>query len=108
MAQALLFNITGDKKKKLQFLLMQYGVAAREAGPGDHAQPLGKLLGKKGVFPPSAAAPDMDGVCSAAADCARLRPQPPQFFGNGLHSAAHGAVPPQLLHCLGFPLHKIT
>ena len=53
MAQALLFNITGDKKKKLQFLLMQYGVTAREAGPGDHAQPLGKLLGKKGVFPSS-------------------------------------------------------
>ena len=52
MAQALLFNITGDKRKKLQFLLMQYGVTAREAGAGDHAQPLGRLLGKKGSFPP--------------------------------------------------------
>ena len=52
MAKALLFNITGEKKKKLQFLLMQYGITAREAGPGDHAQPLGRLLGKKGAFPP--------------------------------------------------------
>ena len=52
MAQALLFNITGDKKRKLQFLLMQFGITAVEGGAGDHAQPLGKLLGKKGAFPP--------------------------------------------------------
>ena len=48
MAKALLFNITGDKRKKLGFLLMQYGVTAMEAGPGDHNKPLGMLLGKEG------------------------------------------------------------
>ena len=48
MAKALLFNITGDKRKKLGFLLMQYGVTALEAGPGDHNKPLGILLGKEG------------------------------------------------------------
>ena len=50
MAKALLFNITGDKKKKLQFLLMQYGITALEAGAGDYAQPLGRLLGHSGHF----------------------------------------------------------
>ncbi len=53
MAKALLFNITGDKKKKLQFLLMQYGVTAVESTAGDCNLPLGKLLGREGVFPAS-------------------------------------------------------
>ena len=46
MAKALLFNFTGDKKRKLQFLLMQYGITAVEAAVGDHNRPLGALLGK--------------------------------------------------------------
>ena len=52
MAQALLFNITGDKRKKLQFLLMQYGVTALDAETGDCSRPLGRLLGKAGAYPP--------------------------------------------------------
>lgn len=56
MAQALLFNITGDKKRKLQFLLMQYGVTAVEGGAGDCSRALGQLLGWEGQFP----APTMD------------------------------------------------
>ena len=53
MAQALLFNITGDKKRKLQFLLMQYGVTAVEGGAGDCSRALGQLLGREGQFPAS-------------------------------------------------------
>ena len=52
MAKVLLFNITGDRKKKLQFLLMQFGITAVEAAPGDCSVPLGKLLGRSGPFPP--------------------------------------------------------
>ena len=51
MAKALLFNITGDKKKKLQFLLMQFGITAVEGGAGDCNQPLGRLLGKGDRLP---------------------------------------------------------
>ena len=51
MAKALLFNITGDKKKKLQFLLMQFGITAVEGRTGDCNRPLGKLLGREGQFP---------------------------------------------------------
>ena len=51
MSKVLLFNITGDKRKKLQFLLMQYGVTAVECASGDCNQPLGKLLGRSGPFP---------------------------------------------------------
>lgn len=53
MAKVLLFNITGDKKKKLQFLLMQYRIISVEASPSDCCVPLGKLLGKSGPFPPA-------------------------------------------------------
>ena len=56
MAKALLFNITGDKKKKLQFLLMQFGIIAVEGRAGDCNRSLGKLLGREGQFPP----PTMD------------------------------------------------
>lgn len=48
MAKVLLFNIIGVKRKKLVFLLMQYGITAVEAGPGDHNKPLGSLLGREG------------------------------------------------------------
>ena len=48
MAKALLFNITGDKKKKLQFLLMQYGIVAIEGKSEDCDRPLGEILGKNG------------------------------------------------------------
>ena len=57
MAKALLFNITGDKRKKLQFLLMQYGVAAVEGKPEDGNLSLGRLLGRAGAFP----GPTLDG-----------------------------------------------
>ena len=50
MAKALLFNITGDKKKKLQFLLMQYGITAVEGTAEDCNRPLGKLLRKAGEY----------------------------------------------------------
>ncbi len=56
MAKAILFNITGDKKKKLQFLLMQYGIGAIEGKPEDAGRPLGSLLGKAGAS--AASAPD--------------------------------------------------
>lgn len=54
MAKALLFNITGGKRKKLGFLLMQYGITAVDGGPGDHNKPLSRLLGKEG-YPASPA-----------------------------------------------------
>ena len=50
MAKALLFNITGDKRKKLQFLLMQYGVTAVEGRGEDCNTALGRLLGKAGQY----------------------------------------------------------
>lgn len=53
MAKVLLFNITGDKKKKLQFICMQYGVVVVEGAAGDCCRPLGRLLGKLGPFPSS-------------------------------------------------------
>ena len=53
MAKVLLFNITGDKKKKLQYLLMQFGITAVEGGAGDCSRSLGKLLGREGQFPAS-------------------------------------------------------
>lgn len=57
MAKVLLFNITGDKKKKLQFLLMQYGVTAIEATTADCNRPLGRLLGHDGHFGGATAEP---------------------------------------------------
>ena len=48
MAKALLFNITGDKQKKLQFLCMQYGITPIEGGGEDGRKPLGSILGKAG------------------------------------------------------------
>ena len=56
MSKALLFNITGEKKKKLQFLLMQYGITAIEAMPSDSNRPLARLLGKEMPF----SAPSLD------------------------------------------------
>ena len=53
MAKALLFNITGDKRKKLQFLLMQYGIAAVEGKATDAGRSLGTILGHEGSFPQS-------------------------------------------------------
>ncbi len=50
MPTVLLFNITGDKEKKLQFLLMQYGITAIEVTMTDCNRPLGSVLGKKGHF----------------------------------------------------------
>ena len=44
MPKALLFNITGDKKKKLQFLLMQYGITLIEGAASEHNQPIARLL----------------------------------------------------------------
>lgn len=48
MAKALLFNITGDTKKKLQFLCMQYGITALEGRREEGNKALGSLLGKAG------------------------------------------------------------
>ena len=50
MAKVLLFNITGDKQKKLHFLCMQYGVTALEGRGEDCNKPLGSILGKAGYF----------------------------------------------------------
>ena len=47
MAKALLFNITGDKKKKLQFLCMQYGIIAMEGTGEDQTRPLSRILGRR-------------------------------------------------------------
>ena len=51
MPKALLFNITGDKRKKLQFLLMQYGITPVEGRIEDCGRPLYELLGKSGGHP---------------------------------------------------------
>jgi len=56
MAKVLLFNITGDKRKKLQFLFMQYGITALEGRGEDSGRPLGALLGR----PDFSAAPTLD------------------------------------------------
>jgi len=56
MARALLFNIAGDKRKKLQFLLMQYGISEVEGRGEDCNKPLGVLLGRAGY----SAAPSLD------------------------------------------------
>ena len=48
MAKVLLFNITGDKQKKLHFLCMQYGITILDGGGEDCNKPLGRLLGKAG------------------------------------------------------------
>ena len=56
MAKALLFNFSGEKKKKLSFLLMQYGITAIEGAAGDANRPIGAILGKDGRFP----LPNMD------------------------------------------------
>ena len=48
MAKALLFNITGEKRMKLLFLLMQYGIVAIEGKSEDCDRPLGEILGKNG------------------------------------------------------------
>ena len=48
MAKALMFNVTGDKEKKLRFLLMQYGITAVEGGAGDCSRPLCEILGRPG------------------------------------------------------------
>ena len=47
MAKALLFNISGEKEKKLHFLCMQYGVTAMEGRGEDCNKSLGSLLGKE-------------------------------------------------------------
>ncbi len=57
MPKALLFNIAGDKRKKLRFLLMQYGIDAVEGRMEDCNKPIGKVLGKAGQY----GAPTMDG-----------------------------------------------
>ena len=55
MAKVLLFNITGDKQKKLRFLCMQYGITVLEGRGEDCNKPLGTLLGRAGF----SAAPQM-------------------------------------------------
>ena len=55
MAKVLLFNITGDKRKKLDFLCMQFGIVTVEGKAGDCGRPLGMLLGRTGQFPLSGA-----------------------------------------------------
>ena len=46
MAKALLFNITGDKRKKLGFLCMQYGIVIQEGTAADQTRPLSRILGR--------------------------------------------------------------
>ncbi len=60
MAKVLLFNIVGDKQKKLQFLCMQYGITAVEGRGEDGNKPLGALLGRPGF----SATPALDGPFS--------------------------------------------
>ncbi len=61
MAKALLFNGTGDKRKKLQFLFMQYRITPQEGRAEDCNKALGKLLGRAGQYPAATLdAPFMD------------------------------------------------
>ncbi|MBQ4370704.1 MAG: DUF3783 domain-containing protein [Oscillospiraceae bacterium] len=48
MAQALLFNISGEKRKKIHFLLFKLGVAGREIPEADFGRSLGELSGREG------------------------------------------------------------
>ena len=57
MPKALLFNITGDKKKKLRFLLMQYGITAVEGRTEDCSRPLCEIFGRPGGHPAALDAP---------------------------------------------------
>ena len=63
MAKVLLFNITGDKQKKLRFLCMQYGITVLEGRGEDCSKPLGTLLGRAG-FPFSEEMLVLDGLRS--------------------------------------------
>jgi len=48
MAQALFFNISGEKRKKLHFLLLKLGIAGREIPEADFGRTLGELSGREG------------------------------------------------------------
>ena len=54
MAKALLFNITGDKRKKLGFLCMQYGITAVEGTGEDQTRLLSQILAKEDQGLPNA------------------------------------------------------
>ncbi len=46
MAQVLLFNISGEKKRKICALLASLGIAYREVAPLEHGLPLSALMGR--------------------------------------------------------------
>ena len=46
MAQVLLFNIGGEKRKKLRFLLLRLGLEARDVPPEEFSLPIGTLCGR--------------------------------------------------------------
>ena len=48
MAQVLLFNIAGDRRRKLRFLLTKLGIPCREIAPERQASSLGELCGREG------------------------------------------------------------
>ena len=54
MAKALLFNISGDKRKKLGFLCMQYGITAVEGTGEDQTRLLSQILAKEDQGLPNA------------------------------------------------------
>lgn len=54
MAQVLLFNITGEKRKKIRFLLLKLGIPLREVPAEDCGRRLGELAGREGFAPETA------------------------------------------------------
>ena len=55
MSKVLLFNIQGEKRRKLLFLLMRLGLACRELSPAEQGKTIGALTEKTGFSNASAA-----------------------------------------------------
>ena len=51
MAQALLFNIVGEKRGKILLLLTRLGIRCREVPPKDFGKQIGALTGREGFAP---------------------------------------------------------
>lgn len=57
MSKVLLFNIQGEKRERIRFLLLRLGIACREIVPAEQGKTIGALTERKNV-PVSAAAPN--------------------------------------------------
>ncbi len=46
MSKVLLFNLQGEKREKVLFLLIRLGIACRELSPGEQGKTIGALTGR--------------------------------------------------------------